>query len=45
VAGIGDHRFTPSSGRAALLGYGRLPEPTIAVGVRELAKAIGAAAA
>jgi GntR family transcriptional regulator/MocR family aminotransferase len=42
LAGIGEHRFAPASGPPALLlGYGRLPEPTIAVGVRELARAIG----
>jgi GntR family transcriptional regulator / MocR family aminotransferase len=43
LAGIGEHRFTRTSGPAALLlGYGRLPEPTIDAGVQELATAIGA---
>jgi GntR family transcriptional regulator/MocR family aminotransferase len=43
LAGVGEHRFAPRSGPPALLlGYGRLPEPTIEAGVKELASAIGA---
>jgi GntR family transcriptional regulator / MocR family aminotransferase len=46
LAGVGEHRFAPRSGpQALLLGYGRVPEPTIEAGVKELAGAIEAASA
>jgi GntR family transcriptional regulator/MocR family aminotransferase len=43
LAGVSEHRFEPmSAAPALLLGYGRLPEPTIEAGVEELARVIAA---
>jgi GntR family transcriptional regulator/MocR family aminotransferase len=40
LQGLGEHRFRPGP-PALLLGYGRIAEPTIEPGVRELAAAVG----
>jgi GntR family transcriptional regulator/MocR family aminotransferase len=43
LAGMGEHRFEQNAAEPALLlGYGRLPEPTIEAGIRELARVIAA---
>ena len=40
LQGLGEHRVLPGP-PALLLGYGRIPEPAIEPGVRELAAAVG----
>jgi GntR family transcriptional regulator / MocR family aminotransferase len=43
LAGVSEHRFEPASAAPSLLlGYGRLPEPTIEAGIEELARVIAA---